>query len=144
MLLLFYNNVFQAPLFQKASTWNFDFTSLVLASNLGLAYIAHYNSPNFYRSLKDTNSKRFRLMVNVAFITLVSLYTATMMAGYATFGDVCQGNILLNYHPNDILSTFGRLATGYVSEALIISCMVWSPITFYFQTCVFYFTLYFQ
>jgi hypothetical protein len=84
------------------------------------------------------------LMVNVAFITLVSLYTATMMAGYATFGDVCQGNILLNYHPNDILSTFGRLATGYVSEALIISCMVWSPITFYFQTCVFYFTLYFQ
>ena len=101
--------------------WNFDFTSLVLASNLGLAYIAHYNAPNFYRSLKDTNSKRFRLMVNITFITLITLYIATMMAGYATFGDICHGNILLNYHPNDILSTFGRLATGYVSEALIIS-----------------------
>ncbi|KAL3905676.1 MAG: hypothetical protein SGILL_009583 [Bacillariaceae sp.] len=36
-----------------------------------------------------------------------------MVAGYSTFGDVCQGNILLNYHPNDILSTLGRLATGF-------------------------------
>ena len=37
------------PAFEKTSLWNFDFTSLVLASNLGLAYIAHYNAPNFYR-----------------------------------------------------------------------------------------------
>ncbi|OEU20517.1 Aa_trans-domain-containing protein [Fragilariopsis cylindrus CCMP1102] len=103
----------QDGLITVPSMWNFDFTSLVLASNLGLAYIAHYNAPNFYRSLKDTNSKRFRLMVNITFITLVTLYIATMMAGYATFGDICQGNILLNYHPNDILSTFGRLATGF-------------------------------
>lgn len=31
------------PAFERSSLWNFDFTSLVLASNLGLAYIAHYN-----------------------------------------------------------------------------------------------------
>ena len=31
------------PTFEKSSLWNFDFSSLVLASNLGLAYIAHYN-----------------------------------------------------------------------------------------------------
>jgi amino acid permease len=100
------------PSFEKTSLWNFDFTSLVLASNLGLAYIAHYNGPNFYRSLKNTNSKRFRNMVNIAFTVLVALYITTMAAGYSTFGDVCQGNILLNYHPDDILSTLGRLATG--------------------------------
>lgn len=87
------------PSFEGSSLWNFDFTSLVLASNLGLAFIAHYNSPNFYRSLKDTNSKRFRSMVDIAFTVLVVLYIATMLAGYSTFGDVCQGNILLNYHP---------------------------------------------
>ena len=103
----------QIPTFEKTSLWNFDFTSLVLASNLGLAYIAHYNAPNFYRSLKDTNSKRFRKMVNIAFTVLVVLYVATMSAGYSTFGDVCQGNILLNYHPDDVLSTLGRLATGF-------------------------------
>lgn len=35
-----------------------------------------------------------------------------MSAGYATFGDVCKGNILLNYHPKDLLSTLARVATG--------------------------------
>eukprot|EP00934_Nitzschia_sp_Nitz4_P003318 Nitzschia sp. Nitz4//scaffold157_size52427//19074//20727//NITZ4_006839-RA/size52427-augustus-gene-0.59-mRNA-1//-1//CDS//3329537452//3308//frame0 len=101
------------PAFQKTSVWRFNFSSLVLASNLGLAYIAHYNAPNFYRSLRNTNSKRFRHMVNIAFAVLVALYIATMTAGYSTFGDVCLGNILLNYHPSDILSTLGRLATGF-------------------------------
>jgi amino acid permease len=52
-------------------------------------------------------------MVNIAFVVLVLLYISTMVAGYSTFGDVCQGNILLNYHPDDILSTLGRLATGF-------------------------------
>jgi amino acid permease len=100
------------PAFDKSSLWNFDFSSLVLASNLGLAYIAHYNAPNFYRSLKNTNSERFSRMVTVAFSILVMLYITTMIAGYSTFGDACQGNILLNYHPDDILSNLGRLATG--------------------------------
>jgi len=130
------DGLIMTPSFKKASTWNFGFTSLVLASNFGLAYIAHYNAPNFYRSLKDTNSKRFRSMVSIAFLTLVILYTATMMAGYATFGDVCQGNILLNYHPDDLLSTFGRLATGYVTLIDNISAC-WSFVVFlFFYMCV--------
>lgn len=101
------------PSFQRTTLWNMDFNSLVLASNLGLAYIAHYNGPNFYRSLENRNSKRFRKMVNISFAILVLLYVTTMVAGYSTFGDVCQGNLLLNYHPDDILSTLGRLATGF-------------------------------
>eukprot|EP00531_Pseudo-nitzschia_arenysensis_P021035 CAMPEP_0116155076 /NCGR_PEP_ID=MMETSP0329-20121206/22119_1 /TAXON_ID=697910 /ORGANISM="Pseudo-nitzschia arenysensis, Strain B593" /LENGTH=487 /DNA_ID=CAMNT_0003652095 /DNA_START=130 /DNA_END=1590 /DNA_ORIENTATION=+ len=106
------DGLIMTPTFKQASMWNFGFKALVLASNFGLAYIAHYNAPNFYRSLKDANTKRFRSMVGISFFTLAILYTATMMAGFATFGDVCQGNILLNYHPNDLLSTLGRLATG--------------------------------
>ena len=43
-----------------------------------------------------------------------------MMAGYVTFGDVCQGNILLNYHPNDVLATLGRIATGYVNSLFVV------------------------
>jgi len=101
------------PSFERASRWSFGFQSLVLVSNFGLAYIAHYNAPNFYRSLKNTNSKRFRSMVDTSFLILAILYTIAMIAGYATFGDVCQGNILLNYHPKDLLATFGRLATGF-------------------------------
>ena len=100
------------PSFEKSSLFHFDFSSLVLASNLGLAFIAHYNAPSYYRSLKQTNSSRFRAMVNIAFFIIVTLYTVTMTAGYRTFGDACQGNILLNYHPSDILATLGRFATG--------------------------------
>ena len=99
------------PSFAKSSMWNIDFSSLVLASNMGLAYIAHYNGPNFYRNLKDTNAKRFSSMVNLAFAVLVLLYSVTMEAGYSTFGDACQGNLLLNYHHDDILSTLARVAT---------------------------------
>jgi amino acid permease len=101
------------PKFAKSSMWNFDFTSLVLMSNLGLAYIAHYNGPAFYRELSNTNSQRFTKMVRIAFVVLTLIYIVTMAAGYSTFGDVCQGNLLLNYHPSDILSTLGRVATGF-------------------------------
>ncbi|CAB9513697.1 Putative sodium-coupled neutral amino acid transporter 10 [Seminavis robusta] len=101
------------PSFQKSSLWGFGFTSLVLVSNLGLAFIAHYNAPTFYRQLRNTNSQRFGRMVDVSFTILVALYIITMLAGYSTFGDVCRGNLLLNYHPHDILSTLGRLATGF-------------------------------
>ena len=100
------------PSFLKESLWNLDFTSLVLVSNLGLAYIAHYNGPAFYRELKDTSTRRFGTMVGIAFTILTLLYIATMGAGYETFGDVAMGNILLNYHPEDGLATLGRLATG--------------------------------
>lgn len=107
------DGLISTPSFAKASSMNIGFASLILVSNFGLAYIGHYNAPNYYRSLRRTNSKRFRLMVNSAYLTLFLFYTTAMIAGYATFGDVCQGNILLNYHPDDLLSTFGRLATGF-------------------------------
>lgn len=107
------DSVITTPSFVKSSLWNFEFTSLVLASNLGLAYIAHYNGPAFYRELRNTNSKRFKGMVSISFAILTLLYMITMSAGYSTFGDVCQGNILLNYHPSDVLAFLGRVATGF-------------------------------
>jgi len=103
------NPVALLPSFTKASTWRLDFSSLVLASNLGLAYIAHYNGPTFYRNMK--HPEQFRSMVYTSFAVLIVLYAVTMLAGAWTFGDVCQGNILLNYHANDVLGMLGRVAT---------------------------------
>ena len=40
------------PSFARASTWRVDSSALTLTSNLGLAYIAHYNAPAFYRTLE--------------------------------------------------------------------------------------------
>jgi amino acid permease len=101
-----------APSFDKSSLWNMDFGSLILMSNLGLAYIAHYNAPAYWRELKGGSIPTFNKMVRTSYAILASIYLLAMCAGYYTFGDVCLGNILMNYHPGDILSTFGRVATG--------------------------------
>lgn len=105
------DDVIVKPSFERTSMWGFDFTSLVLCSNLGLAFIAHYNAPVYYREMKD--KKNFKKMVSIAFAILTLIYAATMANGMKTFGDVCQGNIILNYHPKDVLSTLGRFATFF-------------------------------
>lgn len=105
--------IITAPSFEKSTLWNFDLNSLVLMSNLGLAFIAHYNGPSYWQSLANASSARFSKVALPAYAILACIYVATMVAGYATFGDVCQGNILLNYSASDTLSTLGRLATGF-------------------------------
>jgi sodium-coupled neutral amino acid transporter 10 len=77
-----------------------------------MAYVAHYNAPTFYRELKNTNSRRFAIMVSASYSLLTVLYIVAMVAGFSTFGSACHGNILLNYHSSDMLATLGRLATG--------------------------------
>ena len=101
------------PSFAKSSLWNVDLNSLVLTSNLGLAFISHYNAPSYWKSLgKSATSKTFSIVSRRAYLILATIYTTTMVAGYATFGDVSMGNILLNYSSSDKLATLGRLATG--------------------------------
>jgi sodium-coupled neutral amino acid transporter 11 len=112
----FLEDLERVPAFTKSSLLRTNFSSLILASNLGLAFVAHYNGPTFYRALKDTkeaDGKGFSKMVYAAFTLLVLLYQIAMSAGYSTFGDVCQGNILLNYHPDDKLAALGRIATWF-------------------------------
>mmetsp|Transcript_16570 Transcript_16570/g.24854 ORF Transcript_16570/g.24854 Transcript_16570/m.24854 type:complete len:528 (+) Transcript_16570:271-1854(+) len=100
------------PSFDGSTMWNLDMRSLVLVSNLGLAFIAHYNAPKFYHELEKKSTKTFSQMVHTAYVILAGIYMSTMTAGYATFGDSSRGNILLNYHPNDGLALVGKLATG--------------------------------
>jgi len=106
------DEVIKIPSFEGSSMWNIDMKSLVLISNLGLAFIAHYNAPTYYREMKKKSSKSFPTMVYTSYFILAAIYVATMCAGYATFGDISRGNILLCYHPKDVAAFFGRLATG--------------------------------
>ena len=101
------------PTFKGSSMWNADLRSLVLVSNFGLAFIAHYNAPTYYRTMRKPSSKSFPRMVNTSYAILAMIYVTTMCAGYYTFGDTSRGNILLNYHPKDMLAFLGRLATGF-------------------------------
>jgi len=101
------------PSFVKSSLWNVDMNSLVLMSNLGLAFISHYNAPSYWKSLgKSASAQKFSTISRRAYLILAIIYVTTMAAGYATFGDVSMGNILLNYSSSDVLATLGRLATG--------------------------------
>lgn len=104
--------ILNLPSFAKSTFWNFDLNSLVLVSNLGLAFIAHYNAPSYWKSLSQRSSQRFTKVSFLAYTVLAIIYSVTMLAGYSTFGDVCEGNILLNYSAADYLSALGRLATG--------------------------------
>lgn len=105
------DNVITRPSFKGSTMWNVDLRSLVLVSNLGLAFIAHYNAPSYYSEMK--HQEQFPQMTLSSYAVLATLYVATMSAGYKTFGDTSRGNILLNYHPQDILAFLGRLATGF-------------------------------
>lgn len=108
----FVASVAHTPSFADSTMFHLDLRTLILASNLGLAFIAHYNGPSYWQSLANATSARFSKVSFCAYAVLALLYVTIMAAGYATFGDACQGNILLNYAPDDILSTLGRLATG--------------------------------
>jgi len=107
------DKIIDMPSFARSTPLKINFASLVLASNLGLAFVAHYNGPCFYRELKENSPKRFRKMVHTSFALLTSLYVTIMLSGFFTFGDSTKGNLLLNYHPNDRLAVLGNLATGF-------------------------------
>lgn len=101
-----------APTFAGQSSWRCDATAFVLVSNLGLAFIAHYNAPAFYDSLTDASPARFGSVCGLAFAVLTGLYLLCMGFGYATFGDAAASNLLRNYAAADRLAVVGRLATG--------------------------------
>jgi len=95
-----------------AGLFSLNAKALVLISNLGLAFIAHYNAPAFYSGLADATPQRFALAVSVAFSILTVLYTLMMGLAYGTFGANTASNLLHNYAEADVLAVFGRVATG--------------------------------
>ena len=82
----------------------------MLVSNLGLAFIAHYNAPAMYESLADRSPQKFAKVVMGSFAVLSLLYLLCMGFGYATFGDKAAANVLNNYAEADTLAV--RLAAA--------------------------------
>lgn len=99
------------PSFSGSSVWHMDTKALILMCNVGLSFVAHYNAPTFWKEMKNVSPQSFGKMVKTSYCILLLIYVACMAAGYWTFGDSCEGNILLNYHSRDILATIGQFAT---------------------------------
>lgn len=103
---------FAEPWSSAASLWRLDAKALVLISNLGLAFIAHYNAPAFYTGLVNPTPERFAVAVSISFAILTVLYTLMMGLAFGTFGANTASNLLHNYAEADVLAVLGRVATG--------------------------------
>lgn len=85
-------------LHDSASWLEFPATGLVTAVPIiNVAYTAHYNGPRYYRELDHPTMERFtRVLMSALSFTLV-LYTTVACAGYAAFGRLTKGDLLLNF-----------------------------------------------
>uniref|UniRef100_A0A7S1XS86 Amino acid transporter transmembrane domain-containing protein n=1 Tax=Phaeomonas parva TaxID=124430 RepID=A0A7S1XS86_9STRA len=102
-----------APAFDDVGPWAFDSRALVLISNLGVSFMAHYNAPKYYDELRDNTVERCNMVSWPSYIGLSVLYAATMIAGYRTFGTSCKSMLLTNYSSKDRLGCIAQFATGF-------------------------------
>ena len=72
----------------------------------------HYNSPRFYRELKDHTLQRYTVTCTLSFGIAGIMYGGIACFGYMTFGGNCSSFILNNYSPYDPLATVSRIAVG--------------------------------
>jgi len=92
--------------------------SIVFVSMLSTAYMCHFNSPKFYRELKDNTIPRFNRLVAMGFGVAILISATVAAVGFATFGKACDGFVLNNYAENDVWIGLSRIA---VSVSLIFS-----------------------
>lgn len=74
-------------------------------------YNAHFNSPEFYKELRDRSFKKYATICAFTFLVVIIFNTLIGLCGYFLVGDGVQQNIL-NSLPNTISEAFARLAVG--------------------------------
>jgi len=99
------------PSFNKHGT-HLNSSIFILISMMSTAFVAHYNAPKFWVSLKDRTTKRYNTVVASAFSFSALMYVAVMWIGFLTFGGNSTGFILNNFAKEDKLATIARLAIG--------------------------------
>eukprot|EP00927_Polykrikos_kofoidii_P059260 TRINITY_DN54464_c0_g1_i1.p1 TRINITY_DN54464_c0_g1~~TRINITY_DN54464_c0_g1_i1.p1 ORF type:complete len:510 (+),score=65.77 TRINITY_DN54464_c0_g1_i1:95-1624(+) len=92
--------------------WTMGLNTIVLASALSEAFVAHYNAPRFYDQLRDRSTSRFNVVTGISFGIAILMFIGIMCAGFLTFGTASQGSILNNYSTMDPLAAAARLAIG--------------------------------
>jgi sodium-coupled neutral amino acid transporter 11 len=99
------------PSFGKFGT-KLNSSIFILISMMSTAFVAHYNAPKFWVSLKDRSTSRYNTVVTAAFSFSALMYVAVMWIGFLTFGGNSTGFILNNFAKEDKLATIARLAIG--------------------------------
>jgi len=89
------------PSFGKKGLSILSPTSSILCSMAATAYLAHFLAPDFYRGLKNANTKRFATLSAVGFSATGIISIFMMCVAFLTFGGNSAGMILKNYSAVD-------------------------------------------
>src|ERR1700709_1431799 len=84
---------------------------------ISFAFVCHHNSLLIYGSLRKPTLDRFATVTH--YTTTISMIACLIMAlaGYLTFGDKTQANVLNNFPPDNIMVNIARL---YVSLSFFV------------------------
>ena len=85
----------------------------------------HVPSIAVYAELKRASVPRFGIVVVIAMAICAAAYAITGSFGYLTFGITVKSDVLLNYHPSDILVNCARVTLSVIvlsTGAVVVFC----------------------
>jgi len=80
---------------------------------MAFAFACMHNVFPMYRALENTSIKRYSKVVHSSVALSSIFYVSVALAGYITFTDMSQGNLLNNYCPNDDLANVARFVFAF-------------------------------
>jgi len=104
-----------APLtIPSPNAWEFARGGIAQAFGvMAFAFACMHNMFPMYRALHNTSVKRYSKVVHSSVTFSSIFYIAVALAGYITFTDMSQGNLLNNYCPSDDLANVARFVFAF-------------------------------
>ncbi|KAL2059124.1 hypothetical protein ABVK25_000416 [Lepraria finkii] len=92
---------------------------------IAFAFVCHHNSLLIYGSLKKPTMDRFARVTHYSTFASMLACMAMALAGFLTFGDKTQGNILNNFPRDNLMVNVARLLFGFnMLTTLPLECFV--------------------
>ncbi|KAK5171407.1 uncharacterized protein LTR77_004551 [Saxophila tyrrhenica] len=92
---------------------------------ISFAFVCHHNSLLIYGSLKTPTMDRFARVTHYSTGISMVACLAMALAGYLSFGDLTQGNVLNNFPTNNVMVNIARLCFGLnMLTTLPLECFV--------------------
>ncbi|XP_050546370.1 putative sodium-coupled neutral amino acid transporter 11 [Daktulosphaira vitifoliae] len=108
------------------STWDFARPGAIQAVGImSFGFMCHHNVFLLYDSIQGASQNIWNWVTHFAVTISVSMMIAFGLVGYATFGDLTQGDLLENYCWNDDLINISRLLFSLITLLTFpLECMV--------------------
>ena len=90
-----------------------------------MPFQCHVPSIAVYAELKRASVTRFGIVVVIAMAICATAYCITASFGYLTFGTTVKSDVLLNYHPDDIMVNCARVTLTVIvlsTAAVVLFC----------------------